>query len=55
MAGKRDYYEVLGVSKDADDETRGRVLAAIEDALRARVQNGAVHATRGVHLVVARA
>ena len=41
--------------KDADDETRERVVAAIEEAWRARVQDGAVHATRGFHLVSARA
>ena len=37
--------------KDADDQTRQRALAAIEDALRARVQDGEVRASRGVLLV----
>jgi SAM-dependent methyltransferase len=38
--------------RDADDETRRRVLAAIEDALRARLQDGEVRASRGILLVV---
>ena len=46
---------VADALKDADDETRERVVAAIEEAWRARVQDGAVHATRGFHLVSARA
>ena len=37
--------------KDADDQTRQRALAAIEEALRARVQDGEVRASRGVLLV----
>jgi SAM-dependent methyltransferase len=37
--------------KDADDQTRERALAAIEEALRARVQDGEVRASRGVLLV----
>ena len=36
---------------DADDQTRRRALAAIEDALRARVQDGEVRASRAVLLV----
>ena len=41
--------------KDADDETRERVVTAIEEAWQARVEDGALHATRGFHLVSARA
>jgi hypothetical protein len=37
--------------RDADDHTRQRALAAIEEALRARVQDGEVRASRGVLLV----
>ena len=37
--------------RDADDDTRQRALAAIEEALRARVQDGQVRASRGVLLV----
>jgi len=37
--------------KDADDQTRQRALAAIEDALGARVQDGEVRASRAVLLV----
>jgi hypothetical protein len=37
--------------KDADDQTRQRALAAIEEALRARVRDGEVRASRGVLLV----
>jgi len=36
--------------RDADDHTRQRALAAIEEALRARVQDGEVRASRGVLL-----
>ena len=31
MAGKRDYYEVLGVSKTATDEEQSGALWRIED------------------------
>lgn len=41
--------------KDADDQTRQRALAAIEEALRARVQDGEVRASRGVLLVTSSA
>jgi len=37
--------------RDADGHTRQRALAAIEEALRARVQDGQVRASRGVLLV----
>jgi SAM-dependent methyltransferase len=37
--------------RDADGQTRQRALAAIEEALRARVQDGQVRASRGVLLV----
>ncbi len=37
--------------RDADDHTHQRALAAIEEALRARVQDGEVRASRGVLLV----
>ena len=37
--------------RDADDHTRQRALAAIEEALRARLQDGEVRASRGVLLV----
>jgi SAM-dependent methyltransferase len=37
--------------RDADDGTRQRALAAIEKALRARVQDGEVRVSRGVLLV----
>jgi SAM-dependent methyltransferase len=37
--------------RDADGHTRQRALAAIEEALRARVQDGEVRASRGVLLV----
>jgi SAM-dependent methyltransferase len=37
--------------RDADGDTRQRALAAIEEALRARVQDGEVRASRGVLLV----
>ena len=37
--------------RDADDHTRERALAAIEEALRARLQDGQVRASRGVLLV----
>jgi SAM-dependent methyltransferase len=40
---------------DADDRTRQRALAAIEAALRARLVDGQVRATRGVLLVTASA
>ena len=41
--------------KEADDDLRARVLAAIEDAMRQRVHDGVVEATRGVLLVRAKA
>ena len=41
--------------RDADDRTRQRALAAIEQALRGRVQDGEVRASRGVLLVTASA
>jgi SAM-dependent methyltransferase len=41
--------------RDADDQTRQRALAAIEDALRARLQDGQVRASRGVLLVTGNA
>jgi SAM-dependent methyltransferase len=41
--------------READDATRQRVLGAIEQALRARVQNGEVRASRGILLVRAEA
>ena len=41
--------------RDSDEQTRARALAAIEDALRARVQDGEVRASRGVLLVTATA
>ncbi len=37
--------------RNTDDQTRERALAAIEEALRARVQDGEVRACRGVLLV----
>ncbi len=42
---------IRGALRDADDHTRQRALAAIKDALRARVQDGEVRASRGVLLV----
>jgi SAM-dependent methyltransferase len=41
--------------RDADDQTRQRALAAIEEALRARLQDGEVHVSRGVLLVMGNA
>jgi SAM-dependent methyltransferase len=41
--------------RDADDATVQRVLGAIEDAMRARLEGGQVQATRGVNLVSAEA
>jgi hypothetical protein len=41
--------------RDADDGTRQRALGAIEEALRARVQDGEVRVSRGVLLVTGRA
>jgi SAM-dependent methyltransferase len=41
--------------RDADDQTRERALAAIEEALRARLQDGEVRASRGVLLVIGNA
>jgi hypothetical protein len=41
--------------RNADDHTRERALAAIEDALRARLQDGVVRASRGILLVTGRA
>jgi hypothetical protein len=41
--------------QDADEPTRERAVAAIEEAMRARLQDGQVRASRGVLLVTARA
>jgi SAM-dependent methyltransferase len=41
--------------RDADDDTRRRAVEAVEAALRARVENGQVSASRAVWLVTARA
>lgn len=41
--------------KDADDETRARAVAAVEEALTSRLQDGEVRASRGFLLVVAQA
>jgi len=41
--------------RDVDEQTRQRALVAIEEALRARLQNGEVRASRGVLLVTANA
>jgi SAM-dependent methyltransferase len=41
--------------RDADDQTRSRALAAIEEAFRARLQDGEVRLSRGVLLVTGRA
>ena len=41
--------------RESDQQTRGRALAAIEEALRARLQDGEVRASRGVLLVTANA
>jgi SAM-dependent methyltransferase len=41
--------------RDADEPTRERALAAVEEALRARLQDGQVRASRGVLLVTGRA
>jgi SAM-dependent methyltransferase len=41
--------------RDADERTRERAVAAIEEALRARLQDGEVRASRGVLLVTGRA
>jgi SAM-dependent methyltransferase len=46
---------VRGMLEDADQSTRDRVRAAIEDAMRSRVENGEARATRGVLLVKATA
>jgi SAM-dependent methyltransferase len=46
---------VRGMLQEADEPTRERALAAIEEALRARLQDGQVHASRGVLLVTGRA
>lgn len=40
---------------DADDRTRQRALAAVEEALRSRVQDGELRASRGVLLVTGNA
>ena len=39
--------------KDADEDTHRRALAAVEEALRARVEGGEVHAARGFLVVSA--
>jgi SAM-dependent methyltransferase len=41
--------------READDQTRQRAVAAIDEALRARLQAGEVRLSRGVLLVTARA
>jgi SAM-dependent methyltransferase len=41
--------------RDADEQTRQRALTAIEEALRARLQDGEVRASRGVLLVTGNA
>jgi SAM-dependent methyltransferase len=41
--------------RDSDEDTRRRVHEAIEDAMRSRVEEGQVRASRGVHLVTAHA
>ena len=41
--------------RDADDQTRQRALVAIEEALRARLEDGEVRASRGVLLVTGNA
>lgn len=41
--------------KDADDDTRARAVVAVEDALRSRLKDGEVRASRGVWLVVSHA
>jgi SAM-dependent methyltransferase len=46
---------VRGMLEEADQNTRDRVRAAIEDAMRSRVENGEAKATRGVVLVRATA
>jgi SAM-dependent methyltransferase len=54
----RASFRVGGVRealREADDDVRQRALAAIEQALRARVQDGEVRASRGVLLVTASA
>ncbi len=38
---------------DADDDTRRRVVTAIEETWRARVEHGEARASRGVHVVSA--
>jgi SAM-dependent methyltransferase len=44
---------VADLLKDADDVKRRAVLAAIEEAMRSRLENGEVRATRGALLVTA--
>jgi hypothetical protein len=41
--------------RDADERTRASALAAITEAMRARLENGEVRAARGVLLVTAAA
>ena len=41
--------------KDADDETRARAVAAVEEALTSRLQDGEARASRGFFLVMAQA
>lgn len=41
--------------KDADDETRARAVAAVEEALTSRLQDGEARASRGFFLVMAHA
>jgi SAM-dependent methyltransferase len=46
---------VRAMLQDADERTRERALAAIEEAMRARLQDGEVRVSRGVLLVTGRA
>lgn len=46
---------VRAMLQDADERTRERALVAIEEAMRARLQDGEVRASRGVLLVTGRA
>lgn len=41
--------------REVDEETRSKVLAAVEEALRTRVQDGEVRSNRGFNVVSARA
>ena len=46
---------VRAMLQDADEPTRARATAAIEEAMRARLEHGQVRASRGVLLVTGRA